>query len=119
MTADFICRCEGDLERVSSVFVQMLKDPSKIEKDRQYTIKVPNELWATLFVDVYTDDIENHCLGEEAEANVMNITFQVEASILEEDEWKKLSDMTNDELLEALEDILEDLEDEEEDDEDA
>ena len=113
---DFVCTCEGDLERVSAVFIQMLKNPSKIDKDRSYVIRVPNELWATLFVDIYTDDIENYCLDEEAEANVMQITFQVQESILEKEEWKKLSEMSNEELLDALEDLMDDLEDEEDDD---
>lgn len=113
---DFICSCEGDLERVSAVFVQMLKDPVKMQKDRQYVIRVPNELWAQLFVDVYTDDIENHCLADVAEANVIQITFQVQESLLDEFEWKKLSEMSNDELLDALEDLIDDLEDEEDDD---
>lgn len=87
-----------------------------MQKDRQYVIRVPNELWAQLFVDVYTDDIENHCLADVAEANVIQITFQVQESLLDEFEWKKLSEMSNDELLDALEDLIDDLEDEEDDD---
>ena len=87
-----------------------------MQKDRQYVIRVPNELWAQLFVDVYTDDIENHCLASVAEAQHSN-HFQVQVeSLLMNSEWKKLSEMSNDELLDALEDLIDDLEDEEDDD---
>lgn len=122
MESDFVCKCEGDLERVSSVFVGWLKN-NDVNTDKQYTISVPNEWWANLFVDVYTDSIHNHGLAEEAEATVINITFQVERSILEDEEdWEKLKNLTDDELFEALEDLMDNLDDEddnEEDDDDA
>ena len=118
--SDFICRCEGDLERISQVFVGWLKsDDPTIYADKMYTIRVPNEYWAPLFVDLYTDAIENHDLADVAEQNVIQITFQVEHSILEnEEEFRELQNMTDEELLDTLQDLLEELEEEEEEDDD-
>ena len=123
MNADFVCRCEGDLERVSEVFVGWLK-ADNVNKDRSYTILVPNEYWAGLFVDIYTDCICNHDLADKAEENVIQITFQVENSILDgNEEWDKLRDMSDEELLDTLNDLLDELDDkednEDEDDSDA
>lgn len=118
MQSDFVCKCEGDLERISSVFLGWLKN-NDVNTEKQYTISVPNEWWANLFVDVYTDSIHNYGLAEEAEATIINITFQVENSILESDaDWEKLKDLTDDELFEALEELMDDLDDNVEDDED-
>jgi len=118
MNADFICRCEGDLERISAVFAGWIKNDS-VEKDRDYVIRVPNELWAPLFVDVYTDVLVNHRLDKKAEDNVIQITFQVERSVLDsKEQWEQLKDLTDEELLEALEELMDDLEDEDEEDND-
>lgn len=118
MQSDFVCKCEGDLERISSVFLGWLKN-NDVNTDRQYTIRVPNEYWANLFVDVYTDSIQNHGLEEEAEAKIINITFQVENSVLEDEaDWDKLKNLTDDELFEALEELMDDLDDEDDNDED-
>ena len=118
MSADFICRCEGDLERISAVFIGWLKNNS-VNQEKSYTIRVPNEYWASLFVDVYTDCIENHDLAEVAEQNVIQITFQVENSVLEDDEeWQKLQNMTDEELLDTLQDLLDEMDEEEDEDND-
>ena len=111
---DFICKCEGDVERITSVFCEWLKTES-VDLNKQYTIRVPNELWANVFVDIYTDALYNHGLADKAENNVIQITFQVENSILSSDEWGDLSKMSNEELLDAIEDLLEDMEDEDPD----
>lgn len=114
--ADFICKCEGDLERISQVFITWLQN-NDVNSNKMYTIRVPNEYWASLFVDVYTDQIYNYNLADEAEKNVIQITFQVERSILEsEEEWDKLKDLSDEELLDALNELLEDLEEDDEDD---
>jgi hypothetical protein len=118
MNTDFICRCEGDLERIAAVFAGWIKNDS-VEKDRDYTIRVPNELWAPLFVDIYTDVLANLQLDKKAEDNIIQITFQVENSVLDtKEEWESLKDLTDDELLEALEELMDDLEDEDDDEED-
>ena len=46
---DFIAAA-GDLseKRVSAVFVQLLKDPAKMQKDRQYVIPVQQTLGSTV-----------------------------------------------------------------------
>ena len=115
--SDFICRCEGDLERISKVFVTWLRN-NDVNQDKSYTIRVPNEYWASLFVDVYTDEICNNSLEEEAEANVIQITFQVENSVMETEEWTALQDMTDEELLDAINDLMDELEEEEDDEDD-
>lgn len=110
-SADFICNCEGDVERITAVFAEWLEAGS-VDLNKQYTIRVPNELWANVFVDIYTDVLHNRDLAHKAEQNVIQITFQVENSLLDQSEWNELSKMSDEELLDAIEDLLDDMEDE-------
>ena len=116
---DFIVKCEGDIERVCSVFCQWLKTDDTLTS-KTHRIQVPNEYWAELFVDIYTDEIANNSLSEEAEANSLNLVFEPTHSILDEGGLDSLKGLTNDALLDAMHDAIEELEDrrrdEEEDD---
>ncbi len=114
---DFYIKCEGDVERVCQVFTGWLKT-NDVNFDKLYRVRVPNELWAHIFVDIYADYVSNEGLEEEAEANIINIVFEVENSNLTPDEFKKLSELSDEELLDALDEFMQDLDDDIDDEKD-
>lgn len=112
---DFYVKCEGDIERVCQVFTGWLRT-NDVNFDKLYRIRVPNERWATLFVDIYADYVSNESLEEEAESNIINIVFEVDNTTLTPEEFNSLKDLSDAELLDALEDFISDLEDDIDDD---
>lgn len=108
---DFKIKCEGDCERISKVFVEWLKIDSPELKKRQ-SIVAPNAQWATLFSEIYASEVENHNLADTAEDNIINIDFNV---LDHSQEIPDLSKLSNEQLMELLEEFLEDFGDPEED----
>lgn len=109
---DFTIRCEGDCERISKVFVEWLKTESPELKKRQ-SIMAPNAKWAMLFSEIYASEIENNNLADTAEDNIIHIDFNVTEGPRRMD----LSKLSNEELMELLEEFLEDFGDEEDESE--
>lgn len=108
---DFTIKCEGDCERISKVFIEWLKTDSPELKKRQ-SIVAPNATWAMLFSEIYASEVENHDLADVAENNILHIDFNVyEQSALPTD----LSKLSNQQLMDLLEEFLEDFGDTEED----
>lgn len=101
----FIISSEGDCERVAKVFVQWLKNDDEQLKKKQY-VKSPNEDWAILFSDIYADEIGNNDLASKAEDRIIQVEFSVETP-----DHTDLSNLSNDELMDKLQEFLEDLED--------
>lgn len=114
---DFYVKCEGDIERVCQVFTGWLRT-NDVNFDKLYRVRVPNERWAHIFVDIYSDYVSNESLEEEAEANIINIVFEVDETTLTPEEFNTLKDLSDEELLDALEDFITDLEDDTDDDDD-
>jgi hypothetical protein len=112
---DFYIKCEGDVERVCQVFTGWLRT-NDVNFDKLYRVRVPNEYWAHIFVDIYADYISNEGLEEEAEANIINIVFEVEEVHMNPEEFNKLKDMTDEELLDALEDFMDNMDDDDDED---
>jgi len=114
MKEDFLIQCEADCERVAAVLVKWLKDNNNEMLTRTHTIQSPNEMWAVMFESIYSDEIVTHDLQEEATKNCINLTFHVEAIDPIQD---TLSDMSDEELLDALGEFLADREDDDDLDE--
>jgi hypothetical protein len=115
--ADFHVKCEGDVERVCGVFASWLRSDD-INFDKIYRICVPNEQWAHIFVDIYADYIENENLEEEAKLHIINIVFEVENITVTPEEFEKLSDMSDEDLLDALDDLMDNTDDDDDEDND-
>lgn len=103
----FKIKCEGDCERIAKVLIGWLKIKSP-ELQKSHTITAPNEQWATVFSEIYSDEIFNHDLTDEAENNIVHITFNVNTKFPSEIDFK---DLSNKELLDFLEDFKDLFED--------
>jgi hypothetical protein len=103
----FKIKCEGDCERIAKVLIGWLKIKSP-ELQKSHTITAPNEQWATVFSEIYSDEIFNHDLADEAENNIVHITFNVNTKFPSEIDFK---DLSNKELLDFLEDFKDLFED--------
>ena len=108
---DFVIKCEGDCERISKVFIEWLKTGSPQLKKKQ-TIQASHVAWATLFSEIYADEIENHDLADTAEDNVIHIDFNVMESSQDGYDLTKLS---TEELVELLEEFMNDISDDDDD----
>lgn len=113
----FIIRSEGDCERISKVFVAWLKTNSPELKTKQI-VTAPNEGWATLFANIYEDDIINNGVSEAAEKNIIKVQFNVsDKNTSKQFDTDQFLSMLN-ELLDNMSDNFHketDFEDEEED----
>lgn len=103
----FKIKCEGDCERVAKVLIEWLRIKSP-ELHKKHTITAPNEHWATMFSEIYSDEIFNNDLTEEAENNIVHITFKVDTITPNSIDFKNLS---NKDLLDFLEDFKDLFED--------
>ena len=103
---NFKISSEGDCERVSKVFIEWLKTKSPELKKPQH-ILAPAVPWANLFAEIYSDDIANHNLVEEAENNVIQINFHIDTPVPTD-----LSKLSTEELVEMLEAFLEEVDEE-------
>jgi hypothetical protein len=110
-SVNFKISSEGDCERVSKVFIEWLRIKSPELKKEQH-VEAPSAIWAQLFSEIYADEIANNNLTDEAENNIIQINFYVDSISNKPD----LSKLSNEELMELLEEFLEDF-DEEEDNE--
>ena len=117
----FLVKSEGDCERVCKVFIQWLQENSPQLKEKQIIV-APNEIWASLFTEIYEDEILNNDLDNEAKENVIQVEFNITDTKREtydaEDLLSMLQDLLNnlDKGEDSLEiDFMED--DEENDDE--
>jgi hypothetical protein len=115
MKEDFLIQCEADCERVAAVLVKWLKDENKEMLARTHTISSPNEMWAMMFESIYADEVVTHDLQETASTNVIQLTFQVERINNPMDD--PFSDLSDDELLDALGEFLADRDDDDDTDE--
>ncbi len=109
MKEDFLIQCEADCERVAAVLVKWLKDENKEMLARTHTISSPNEMWAVMFESIYADEVVTHDLQETASEHVIQLTFQVDH--LNNPMTDPFSEMSDDELLDALGEFLADRED--------
>ena len=108
---NFKIASEGDCERVSKVFIEWLKIKSP-ELQKAHSIDAPSAIWAHLFSEIYADEIANNNLTDEAEENIIQINFFVDKINHKQD----LSKLSNEELMELLEEFLEDFDDDETED---
>jgi len=115
---NFFISCEGDIERVCKVFTGWLKDEDSTALGQSHKIQVPNEYWAELFVDIYADEIANQDLADTAEKNIIDIVFIPKSPILDQEIMQALEEMSDEELLDALNDALDKDEDDDDDDDD-
>lgn len=113
MKEDFLIQCEADCERVAAVLIKWLKDENKEMLARTHTISSPNEMWAMMFESIYSDEVVTHDLQESASTNVIQLTFQVDS--LNNPLTDPFSDMSDDDLLDALGEFLADREEEDDD----
>lgn len=116
MKEDFLIQSEGDCERVAAVLVKWLKDNNQEMLEKNHSIAAPCARWALMFEAIFSDEIENHDLHDVAAENVIELTFVVDT--INHSIRDSLSNMSDDELLDALGDYLAEREDDIEDDED-
>ena len=116
MKEDFHISNEGDCERVAAILIKWLKTNKKAELEKKHTIAAPCERWALMFESIYGDEIVNHDLQDVAAANIIELTFIVEE--IDNSVQDALSNMSDDELLDALGDFLAEREDDLDDDDD-
>ena len=115
MKEDFHISSEGDCERVAAILIKWLKENKRAELEKKHTIAAPHERWALMFESIYGDEIVNHDLQDVASANIIELTFIVEE--IDHSVQDALSNMSDDELLDALGDFLAEREDDDDDDE--
>jgi hypothetical protein len=113
MKEDFHISNEADCERVAAILIKWLKTNKREELEKKHTIASPCERWALMFESIYGDEIVNHDLQDVAAANIIELTFIVEE--IDNSVQDALSNMSDDELLDALGDFLADREDEDDD----
>tara|TARA_B100001093_G_scaffold152768_1_gene145474 strand:- start:27492 stop:27866 length:375 start_codon:yes stop_codon:yes gene_type:complete len=101
-TSNFSITCEADCERVAKVFVKWLQDKSP-ELAKKQKIISPNDIWAELFSNIYTDELINNGLENEAEDNIINVEFNIV------DESFNYKDLKNQDLMDLLQDFLDTL----------
>jgi hypothetical protein len=116
MKEDFHISSEGDCERVAAILIKWLKTNKRAELKKKHTIAAPHERWALMFESIYGDEIVNHDLQDVATANIIDLTFIVE--VIDHSVQDALSNMSDEELLEALGDFLAEREDADDDDDD-
>lgn len=101
MKKRFKVASEGDCEALAKVFIQWLKDDNPKLRQKQ-VVEAPNEAWASLFSEIYADEIDNNDLAVKAERNMI----QVEFNVLERKFNVKLSDLSQEDLLDLLQEYL-------------
>ena len=72
----FLVKSEGDCERVCKVFIQWLHENSPQLKEKQIIV-APKANWASLFTDIYEDEILNNGLDSQAKENVIQVEFNI------------------------------------------
>ncbi len=121
MKQDFVIGCEGDCERVAAVLIGWIKNNNKKMLKKSHTVRSPNEMWAVMFEEVYTDEILTHGLEDMAKDSVIQLIFEVD-TFKGESPIVDLDDLSDEDLLDAFRDLLgegDDDDDEEDDDDDV
>ena len=116
MKQDFVIGCEGDCERVAAVLVGWLKNNNKAMLKKTHTVRSPNPVWASLFEQIYTDEIVTHNLEEKATKQIIQLVFEVDN--YQGDPIVDIEDLSDEELLDAFRELLEDDDDDDEEDDD-
>ncbi len=120
MKQDFVIGCEGDCERVAAVLIGWIKNNNKKMLKKSHTVRSPNEMWAFMFEEIYTDEILTHNLEDKAKEAVIQLVFEVD-TFKGESPIVDLDDLSDEDLLDAFRDLLGDIDednDEEEEEED-
>ena len=103
---------EGDCERVAKVFRQWVSEDSAA-LSQGAVITVPNPKWASIFSEIYADEISNWDLADEAEQRIIDVVFEVDGPF-----GIDVATLDDDELQDLLDQLLDELEDEKDEDED-
>ena len=114
--ANFKINSEGDCERVAKVFRLWVQQNDQEALKNGALCSVPHPGWASIFTDIYADEIGNYDLADTAEKNIIDVIFEVDGPYGHMDK-----DLSKEDLQDLIDELLDDLgyDEEEEDDDDA